>query len=96
MATFARRLLKTAVFIGLFILSIRYVRLFPSPWTMEQQKFLFFISDYMGVRDPENIYVPTMIFLELITTVILYRSIINIFRKINNKLTVNNHRNSFK
>lgn len=80
MATLARRLFKTVLFLGLFLLSVRYVHTYPVPMTEEQLGILLAICDALDIRDPENLYIPAMLVLELLTTITVYILIIKSWR----------------
>jgi hypothetical protein len=87
MATLARRLFKTVLFFGLFLLSVRYVHTYPFPMPQEQLRILLAICDAMDIRDPDDLYIPAMLVLELLTTIAAYILIIKSWRffKMKNK-----------
>ena len=74
MATLARRLFKVALFVGLFLLSFRYVRPYHK-WTPAEARAWWRTSDWLGVRDPEDLYIGAWITIELIVTVLAYIAI---------------------
>lgn len=80
MATLARKLLKAVLFIGLFLLSVRYVHTYPVPMTERQLEVWFSMSDRLGIRDPEDLYISVMLILELLTTVAAYVLILKYWR----------------
>lgn len=80
MATLARRIPKLILFAGLLFLSIRYVHTYPIPMTQDQQQRLIVISEKLGVRDAEALYIFTMCFIDLVVTTLTYRAIIRVSR----------------
>ena len=85
MATLVRRCLKTFIFIGLLYLSLRYIHVFAYPWTTEQQRIALAISASLKVRDPEDVYIPVVLALDLITSIAAYRLIMKGWRWIQGK-----------
>jgi len=75
-----RILLKTLLFIGLFRLSVQYVHTYPLPMPPNQLTFWLSMSERLGIRDVDELYVFTMIFLELIVTIIAYKLILKLCR----------------
>ncbi|WP_027713234.1 hypothetical protein [Dickeya chrysanthemi] len=80
MTRFIRKALKTFLFLILFLLSVRYVHIYPQPMTKDQVALLFTLSDAFGIRDPEDRYISAMLVLEIITTIIAYSLIIKLWR----------------
>jgi len=80
MATLVRRLFKTALFIGLFVFSIRYVHTYPVPMPGNQLAFWIDASDRLGIINPDNLYIPTMVVIELIVTIVVYMAIMKLWR----------------
>ncbi|AIN15255.1 hypothetical protein B7R74_07330 [Yersinia pseudotuberculosis] len=72
MATLARRLFKTLLFVGLLLLSIRYVHTYPVPMPADQLALLFTLSEKLGIRDPDDLYIPVMMIVDLIAAIIAY------------------------
>lgn len=81
MATLAHRALRLVLFIGLFILSVRYIHTYPIPMTQDQQQDLIVISGKLGVRDAEALYIFTMCFIDLIASILAYRMIMSVSRR---------------
>ena len=81
MATLARRLFKAVLFISLFVLSIRYVHTYP--WPMPESHALAWLSiaNRFGLHDPDDVYIPAMLALELICTVLVYAAIMALWRR---------------
>jgi hypothetical protein len=80
MATLARRLFKFVLFIGLFCLSVRYVHTYPVPMPANQLHVLWVASDWLGIRDPDDLYIPAMLVCDLIVTVLAYIAIVKLWR----------------
>jgi hypothetical protein len=86
MATLVRRLFKVTLFIGLFLLSFRYVR--PShEWTAGEARAWWRASDWLGVRDPEDLYIGAWVTVELIVAVLAYVAIMTLWRRYRGKKT---------
>jgi len=80
MAILVRRIFKTLLFCGLFFLSVRYVHTYPMPMTQDQQQRLIVVSDKLGVRDAEALYIFTMYLIDLMVTIFAYMVIIRLWR----------------
>ena len=80
MATLVRRLFKVALFIGLFLLSVRYVRPYPYEWTETQMRAWLYTSQALGIRDPEDLYFVVWLTIELIVAVFAYVVIMRLWR----------------
>lgn len=79
MATRAHRLFKIALFIGLYLLSIRYLP-FSNVWSPSEARVWFAVSDWLGVSDPDNLYFVTWLAIELIVAVLVYVVIVRLWR----------------
>ena len=79
MATLARRLLKILLFIGLFLISVRYIPL-SNQWTPAEARAWWRASEWLGVRDPDDLYFMVWVTIELITTVLAYVAIMRMWR----------------
>jgi hypothetical protein len=80
MATLVRRLLKTVLFVGLFMLSVRYVHTHPVPMAENQLMVLLSIANRVGIRDPDDLYILVMLILELLVTVVAYVMFLKLWR----------------
>ncbi|MCG5078059.1 hypothetical protein L5014_32790 [Paraburkholderia sp. RG36] len=80
MATLARRFIKVVLFVGLFVLSVRYVHTYPLPMPESQLSVWLSVSNRMGIRDPDDLYIPVMILIEVIVTIFLYAAIVKLWR----------------
>lgn len=79
MATFVRRLFKVALFIGLFLLSARYVgRNGPMPES-EALRWLS-IANGLGQHEADDVYIPVMLTAWLIVAVVAYIAIMRLRR----------------
>lgn len=82
MAKLARRILRLMLFAGLLCLSVRYVHTYPIPMTQDQQQDLIVISERLGVRDAEALYIFTMCFIDLVATLLAYGMIVKLLRRL--------------
>ena len=80
MATRVRRLFKIALFIGLIVLSVRYVHPYPYEWTETQMRAWLYTSQALGIRDPEDLYFVVWLTIELIVAVLAYVAIVKLWR----------------
>ena len=87
MEKLVRRFLKIALFTGIFVLSIRYVHTYPVPMPADQLRVLPAICDALDVRDPDDVYIPAMLFLELLATIAAYVAIIRLLGRFNARTT---------
>ncbi|RQR31872.1 hypothetical protein DIE23_17825 [Burkholderia sp. Bp9143] len=79
MATFSRRLLKGFLFIGLFFISARYIPL-SNKWTPAEARAWWRASEWLGVRDPDDLYFVVWMTIELIAAVLAYVAILRLWR----------------
>ncbi|WP_084068450.1 hypothetical protein [Paraburkholderia heleia] len=79
MATRVHRLFKIALFVGLSLLSFRYVRPYHT-WTEGEANAWWRASDWLGVRDPEDLYIGVWMTIELISAVLAYVAIMKLWR----------------
>ncbi|MBN3806623.1 hypothetical protein GXB81_26760 [Paraburkholderia sp. Ac-20336] len=80
MAILVRRLFKIALFIGLFLLSVRYVHTYPWPMPESQALRWLSIANGFGLHDPDDVYIPVMVAIELIVAVVVYMAIMRLWR----------------
>ncbi|MBN3801594.1 hypothetical protein GXB81_00765 [Paraburkholderia sp. Ac-20336] len=80
MATLARRLFKVALFFGLFFLSILYVGPYHYDWSESEARAWWNASEWLGIRDPDDLFVTVWITIELIVAVLAYVVIIRLWR----------------
>ncbi|WP_110854715.1 hypothetical protein [Paraburkholderia silvatlantica] len=79
MATLVHRLFKIALFVGLSLLSFRYVRPYHT-WTEGEADAWRRASDWLGVRDPEDLYIGVWMTIELFVAVLAYVAIMKLWR----------------
>ncbi|RQZ05973.1 hypothetical protein DIE15_35305 [Burkholderia sp. Bp9031] len=79
MTYLVRRLFKVALFVGLFLLSFRYIRPYHE-WTPAESRAWWRASDWLGVRDPEDLYIGGWVIIELIVAVLVYIAIMWMWR----------------
>ncbi|MGF6505260.1 hypothetical protein [Paraburkholderia sp. 32] len=79
MATLVRRLFKVALFIGLCFISARYIPL-SNEWTEGEAHAWWRVSDWLGTRDPEDLYFVVWMTIELIVAALAYVAIMKLWR----------------
>lgn len=84
METVARRLLKVALFVGLFLISVRYIPL-SSEWTPAEARAWWRAADWLGVRDPDDLYFVVWVTIELFVAVLAYVAIMTLWRRYRGK-----------
>jgi hypothetical protein len=85
MATLVRRIFKVALFVGLFLLSMRYIHTYPLPMTLPQQNYLIVISGKFGVRDYEGFYLSAVAIVNLIVAAFEYVTIMKLWHRYRTK-----------
>lgn len=80
MEILVRRAAKATLFTVLLFLSVRYVHTYPWPMPDHHVRVLLAISDRLGVHDPDDIYIPAMMVLELIAAIVAYVLVIRCWR----------------
>jgi dolichol kinase len=76
----AHHILKTLLFLALFLLSVRYVHTYPVPLTRKQTDLLVTLSEKAGWKDPELFYIAVMSIIDLIAATLAYVAIIKLWR----------------
>ncbi|NML34068.1 hypothetical protein [Paraburkholderia antibiotica] len=79
MATLAHRAFKVVLFIGLCLLSIRYIP-FSYEWSPREARAWFAASALLGVHDPDDLYFLVWVTIELIVAVLAYIGIMKLWR----------------
>jgi hypothetical protein len=74
-------LLKALLFIGIYALVVRLVHTYPMPMPPEQQHILFALSRWLGVRDPDDLYLSTLAIADLIVAFLVYWLIMKVCRR---------------
>lgn len=86
MATRARsisnKILKCIAFIGVFVLSLRFVNIYPHPMSDDYQHEMFLISSKLGVKNPENFYLSVELIVNLVAASIEYALLSKLYGKI--------------
>jgi len=80
MTPLVRWLFKVALFVGFFLLSFRYVRPYHE-WTPAEARAWWRASDWLSVRDPEDLYIGGWVTIELIVAVLAYIAIMWMWRR---------------
>jgi hypothetical protein len=88
MATLVRRIAKTLLFVGLFLLSVRYVHTYPMPMPDSQLHVWLLAARRLGISDPDDLYIPVMLVIELIATIAAYVLIVRLWRFLANRRQV--------
>ncbi|CAM2164762.1 conserved hypothetical protein [Paraburkholderia sacchari] len=79
MATLARRVFKIALFIALFLLSVRCIgRNGPMPET-EALRWLS-IANGLGLHEADDVYIPVMLTIDLLVAALAYVAILKLWR----------------
>ncbi|WP_296651051.1 hypothetical protein [Paraburkholderia sp.] len=78
MATIVRRFFKIALFIGLLLISVRYIPL-SNEWTAGEARAWWRASDWLGVRDPDDLYFVVWVTIELVVAVLVYVAIVELW-----------------
>jgi len=81
MATLVRRLFKAALFFGLFVLSVRFVHTYPDPMTESQLHAWRRAADWLGIRDPEDLYFAVWVTIELAVAALAFWAIVRLWRR---------------
>ncbi|WP_414446733.1 hypothetical protein AB4851_08035 [Burkholderia sp. 22PA0099] len=80
MATLVRRLFKVALFVGLFWISVPYVHTYPIPMPESQALAWLHIANRVGIRDPDDLYIPFVLLANLIVATLAYVTIMKLWR----------------
>ncbi|MCC8400689.1 hypothetical protein LJ655_02065 [Paraburkholderia sp. MMS20-SJTN17] len=86
MATPARSLFKAALFIGLCLVSVRYLPL-SNEWTAGEARAWWRASDWLGVPDPDDLYFVMWLTVELFVAALAYAVIVRLWRHYQRKKT---------
>ncbi|MFD1554475.1 hypothetical protein ACFSHT_02385 [Paraburkholderia silviterrae] len=80
MATLVRRISKVILFVGLFLVSMRFIHTYPLPMPVNQQHYLIAISQMFGVRDYDGFYLSAVALVNLIVASIEYALIMKVWK----------------
>nr|WP_081062059.1 hypothetical protein [Burkholderia territorii] len=79
MTTLVRRIFKVALFVGLCVLSVRYIPL-SNEWTPAEARTWWHASEWLGIHDPEDLYFAVWVTIELIVAMLAYIAIMRLWR----------------
>jgi hypothetical protein len=89
MVTLVRSLLiiifRVMLFVGLFVLSMRFIHTYPLPMPPDQQHQLFVLSRKLGIRDPDDLYLSVVAIVNLIAAAIEYTLLMRLWRMVKMK-----------
>ncbi|GAB3625222.1 hypothetical protein PTE30175_01626 [Pandoraea terrae] len=80
MATLVRRAYKTLLFLVILLYSAKYVHTYPIPMPDDQLEFWYRMSGRLNIRNPEDLWIPTMWVCQLVTTIVVHVLIIRLWR----------------
>ncbi|MBB5447434.1 MULTISPECIES: hypothetical protein [unclassified Paraburkholderia] len=80
-----RRLFKVALFVGLFWLSVPYVHTYPIPMPERQALAWLRAANRLGIRDPDDLYIPVMLLADLLVATLAYMVIMRLWRRYQRK-----------
>ena len=79
MATLARRLFKMALFIGLFLLSVRCIGRNGAMPESEALRWLS-IAQNLGLHEADDVYIPVMLTFDLLVATLAYMMITKLWK----------------
>ncbi|WP_083494080.1 hypothetical protein [Burkholderia sp. lig30] len=89
MVALARSLLaitfKIALFVGLFVISMRFIHTYPLPMPLDQQHQLLMASRKLGIRDPDDLYLSVVAIVNLVAAAIEYTLLMRVWRNVKMK-----------
>nr|WP_244102401.1 hypothetical protein [Burkholderia ambifaria] len=80
MTFLTRRLFKVALFVGLFCLSVPYVHTYPVPMPESQALAWLHVANRLGIRDPDDLYIPLVPLTNLLVATLAYMAIMRLWR----------------
>ncbi|CAN0619883.1 conserved protein of unknown function [Burkholderia multivorans] len=84
MVALARSLLaiifKIALFVSLFVISMRFIHTYPLPMPLDQQHQLLMVSRNLSIRDPDDLYLSVVVVVNLVAAAIEYTLLMKIWR----------------
>jgi hypothetical protein len=75
MAILVRSLVKALVFVGLYVLALRFIHTYPIPMTDDQIRWWFAFSRKFDVHDPDDMWFALTFIANLIVTIFLYMGV---------------------
>lgn len=76
---------KLPLFVGLFVLSMRFIHTYPQPMPPDQQHQLFAIARKLNIRDPDDLYLSTVSIVNLIAATVEFKLLMRLLVKIKRK-----------
>ncbi|WP_081075505.1 hypothetical protein [Burkholderia territorii] len=80
MITLVRRIFKVALFVGLFCLSVPFVHTYPVPMPESQALAWLRVANRLGIRDPDDLYIPLVLLTNIIVATFSYMAIMRLRR----------------
>jgi len=74
-------IVKLLMFVGLFVLSMRFIHTYPQPMPPEQLQYLFAISRTLGLRDPDDFYLSAVAIVNLIAATVEFKLLMRLWEK---------------
>lgn len=85
MAVLARKFLvfivRALLFVGLYDLALRFVHTYPVPMPPDQQDILFLLSQKLGIRDPDDLYIFGFATIDLIIAIVAYKAVMRFWQR---------------
>nr|WP_244138734.1 hypothetical protein [Burkholderia sp. BCC1640] len=75
MITLVRRIFKVALFVDLFRLSVPFVHIYPVTMSESQALAWLRAANRLGIRDPDDLYIPLFLLTNLIVATFSYMAI---------------------
>lgn len=72
---------KLLLFVGLFVLSMRFIHTYPQPMPPDQQHHLFAIARKLDIRDPDDLYLSTVAIVNLFAAIIEFKLLMRLWKK---------------
>jgi hypothetical protein len=85
MAILVRSFIKGLLFFVLFLLALKFVHTYPMPMTDEQVAWWLAMSRRLGIRDPDDLWMPATLIVDLIVTVSIYIGITRLWKTLRAK-----------
>lgn len=72
---------RVVLFIGLFLISIRFIHTYPQPMPFDQLQKLYAISEKLSIRDPGDLYVSALLIVNICAAAVEYKLLILLWGK---------------
>ncbi|WP_233858750.1 hypothetical protein [Paraburkholderia sp. HD33-4] len=76
---------KVALFVGLFCLAVPYVHTYPIPMPESQARAWLHAANWLGIRDPDDLYIPIILLADLFVATLGYLVIMRLWRHCRSK-----------